>query len=347
MEAFLARDPNLKATAQRAFVAYAKSVFLMKNKDVFDVQALDTDKYAHSLGLAVSPRIRFLERHIKQKNQSTKKPQTIKGPTNNKIKFDSDDDDDNTDKNEQSETEEVDEVEEAGEIGEAEDDEEDSEAETQNISNNNVGKTSFQPKKSAFEVSDESENEDNLFTVKRKDHDIEDPLSDSEIVDFTRQPKNKKAVTKAAIAKKILKKKILPNKKTVFDDEGEKVYTEKDKRSELAQKYEEADEGGIDIETAKLVLKEEDKFDKQRFRDKIKAKHKEEKRKLKEQKRKEQEEHDDFGSESEAEEPDLSWLPDPNKIYDKNDEDDDIDKYETYEDFVKNKKSDDDVEIKT
>nr|CAD7423751.1 unnamed protein product [Timema monikensis] len=46
MEALLARDPNLKASAQRAFVTYAKSVFLMKNKQVFNVGALDTDAYS-------------------------------------------------------------------------------------------------------------------------------------------------------------------------------------------------------------------------------------------------------------------------------------------------------------
>jgi ATP-dependent RNA helicase DDX10/DBP4 len=46
MEALLARDTELKATAQRAFVSYIKSVFLMKDKKVFDVQALDTDAYA-------------------------------------------------------------------------------------------------------------------------------------------------------------------------------------------------------------------------------------------------------------------------------------------------------------
>lgn len=46
IEAFLARDPNLKASAQRAFVAYFKSVFLMKDKKVFQINALDTDSYA-------------------------------------------------------------------------------------------------------------------------------------------------------------------------------------------------------------------------------------------------------------------------------------------------------------
>lgn len=45
-----------------------------------------------------------------------------------------------------------------------------------------------------------------------------------------------------------------------------------------------------------MVLREEDKFDKQTFKEKVKAKHKEEKRKLKEQKKREQEaERDEFG----------------------------------------------------
>lgn len=46
MEALLARDVSLKESAQRAFVAYVKSVFLMKDKEVFNVRALNTDSYA-------------------------------------------------------------------------------------------------------------------------------------------------------------------------------------------------------------------------------------------------------------------------------------------------------------
>lgn len=72
MEAFLAKSPELKESAQRAFVAYAKSVFLMKNKDVFDINALDTDSYATSLGLAIPPRIRFLQRHNKKQADDNK-----------------------------------------------------------------------------------------------------------------------------------------------------------------------------------------------------------------------------------------------------------------------------------
>lgn len=46
LEALLARDVALKESAQRAFVAYVKSVFLMKDKEIFNVHALDTDAYA-------------------------------------------------------------------------------------------------------------------------------------------------------------------------------------------------------------------------------------------------------------------------------------------------------------
>lgn len=46
IEALLARDVLLKESAQRAFVSYIKSVFLMKDKEVFNVRALNTDLFS-------------------------------------------------------------------------------------------------------------------------------------------------------------------------------------------------------------------------------------------------------------------------------------------------------------
>lgn len=46
LEAFLARDVQLKESAQRAFMSYIKNIARMKDKEVFDVHALDTDAYA-------------------------------------------------------------------------------------------------------------------------------------------------------------------------------------------------------------------------------------------------------------------------------------------------------------
>lgn len=41
------------------------------------------------------------------------------------------------------------------------------------------------------------------------------------VEDNDKTSNKKKPVTKVAVAKKILKKKIIPNKKTLFDDEGQ------------------------------------------------------------------------------------------------------------------------------
>ncbi|ESO84953.1 hypothetical protein LOTGIDRAFT_81796, partial [Lottia gigantea] len=66
LEANCASCLELKAMAQRAFKAYIKNVFLMKDKSIFDVSKLDTELYARSIGLAFPPRIRFLQKHNKK-----------------------------------------------------------------------------------------------------------------------------------------------------------------------------------------------------------------------------------------------------------------------------------------
>lgn len=69
-QAFCARDVALKESAQRSFKAYFKSVHLMKDKEVFNVRALDHEKYATSLGLLIVPQLIFLGKN--QPNQEKK-----------------------------------------------------------------------------------------------------------------------------------------------------------------------------------------------------------------------------------------------------------------------------------
>lgn len=94
------------------------------------------------------------------------------------------------------------------------------------------------------------------------------------------------------------------------------------KTTEEGKHYEEAEEGGIDISEAKKVMKAEDKIDRKLFREKNKAKHREKKLKEKKLKKKERNNMDEekaySGSESDSSGPDLSWLPDPDKVYSKN-----------------------------
>lgn len=267
MEAYVAQSTELKESAQRAFIAYIKSVFLMKNKKIFDVESIDFDEYAKSLGLIVTPRVRFLQRIKKRKEKQ------LKGD----------------DAGESSEESELDE-------------EEKQKDKLKSIDLNAL-------------MAEDSDDDAGLMTIKRRNHDIED---DGETpMESIKEARKGKLQTKAALAKKLIKKKIVPNTKIVYDEEGNQVVnTAKQLQSDMAREYEEADEGGIDVEKAKELLREEDKFDKQRFKELIKQKHREQKKKLKKKVEKEEDEDDEadeFESGSD-EEPDLSWLPDYDKI---------------------------------
>ena len=62
------------------------------------------------------------------------------------------------------------------------------------------------------------------------------------------------------------------NKKGNFDEEGEAVSDiRRERQSELAKQYEREDKSGINIEKAKEILKLEDQFDKQIFREREKS----------------------------------------------------------------------------
>lgn len=71
-EGSLAADVELKESGQRAFKAYFKHIYLMKDKTVFNLNSLDKDAFSQSLGLLWAPRIRFLEK--KTGKNSHKKP---------------------------------------------------------------------------------------------------------------------------------------------------------------------------------------------------------------------------------------------------------------------------------
>ncbi|XP_076357012.1 putative ATP-dependent RNA helicase DDX10 isoform X2 [Tachypleus tridentatus] len=289
MEALCARDNSLKESAKRCFVAYLKSVFLMKDKKVFNIQSLDTDAYARSLGLAVTPRVRFLQKTLKK--QAVEK----KTKEENFSLVDSDN----------------------GSSSEAENRESKAASEVLNYFSNN-----------------ESSDED-LFTVKRviTYSDKKDEMKEDLELDLT-SSKTKRNLTKPAVAKKLKKKKIIPNKKIVFNEEGEpdEQYpttlmseTAKELQMELPE------EGGINIELTKRILQEEDKFDKQLYRQRIKEVHQEKRRKEKEARRLERglptksesrdKEEENSSSEDEAISTMIDELPDPDKVWGKTLED--------------------------
>ncbi|KAF8367372.1 hypothetical protein PRIPAC_85201, partial [Pristionchus pacificus] len=62
MQGVLAAFPELNQFAQKYVVSYLRSVYLMSNKNIFDVDSIDAKALAESLGLAAIKRIRFLQK---------------------------------------------------------------------------------------------------------------------------------------------------------------------------------------------------------------------------------------------------------------------------------------------
>lgn len=53
------KQPDIKYLAQKAFVTYVQSIHLQRDKEIFNLDKLDLDAYAASLGLPGTPQIRF------------------------------------------------------------------------------------------------------------------------------------------------------------------------------------------------------------------------------------------------------------------------------------------------
>ncbi|KAM7410694.1 hypothetical protein PAMA_001907 [Pampus argenteus] len=316
LEAFLAQEKEQKERAQRCFVSYLRSVYLMKNKDVFDVFKLQIHEYAVSLGLAVAPRVRFLNKAQVQRAE----------------------------KEEQQEEEQSEEEEELrsfktqlrGELphqenhsSESEDSDNDEEEEDQ----------SQTPLLSA----DDSEDDDDdlrdldLLTVKRKDVFNLDQNS-SEEPDEEHTKKKTEKETKFTEAKKVLKRNFQVNTKVTFSEEGKAVQLWPPVQHSVTGEEEEEEEevSGINVEKAQERLKREDQeFDKQEYSRKVKAKHREKRLKAKAARREASKQHGQKSDEEEEDEVvaylanhsedefDPSTLPDPDKQHSEEEEDDD------------------------
>lgn len=358
IEAFLAQNQELKESAQRALINYVKSIALMKDKDIFKVEALNIEAYAQSLGLMFAPRVKFLQgvKYFAEKKRTEKADGEDLA---SKLEFKQSDDESESDEEKSGEEESGEEEEESGSENETESESdsgsEDDEQESEEEEEEEEKKEEIQVKqtKKSTEVnankfhssSDEDDDEDDFMRIKRRDHEIEEETL-PEVPDLAeiKSRKQKKAVTKAALAKKLIKKKILPNKKVEFDEDGNEMETTNTLKSELAKEYEKSAESGIDILKARELIKEEDKFDKERFKKMVKAKHKEKKSKSKKDNDNEGQEQDDFGSDEESDGPDLSWMPDPDKVYDKSNVSDSDGENNFRHRQVVNSSSDDDSE---
>uniref|UniRef100_A0A9J8A9P4 ATP-dependent RNA helicase n=1 Tax=Cyprinus carpio carpio TaxID=630221 RepID=A0A9J8A9P4_CYPCA len=281
LEAFLAQEKEQKERAQRCFVSYLRSVYLMKNKDVFDVFQLKLPEYAMSLGLAVAPRVRFLNKAQQQKSGVMQDNSGAAGHESEdelksfKAQL----------KGEQSKSQSSQSEEEEEEEDDDDDVDEDEDEETLKPAALLCG----------FNEEDEDDQkEQDLLTVKRKDvfNINEESQDDDEGTDANAKNKKQKE-SKFKDAKKIQKKNFKVNTKKIFTEEGEVVQQWPPLQKTVVPDEEEEEEtSGINVEAAKERLRKEDQeFDKIEYRRKIKEKHREKRLKEKAARREASKQH--------------------------------------------------------
>uniref|UniRef100_F6ZEQ2 ATP-dependent RNA helicase n=1 Tax=Monodelphis domestica TaxID=13616 RepID=F6ZEQ2_MONDO len=351
LEAFLAQDQDLKERAQRCFVSYLRSIYLMKNKEVFDVNKLLLPEYALSLGLAVAQRVRFLQRIQKTMTNESLINQTDENKDGRKHVTSSLTNDEVEEfrayfnekmsilQKGEKKSGEKDKQNLANALDKEENGEEEKELEEE-IRQKNVEKVK-ESEVQALSATNET-SKDKVISVQSLDGDEED--EDGHDADFFRVKRHnvfgldlkettiqkkssnssiKKKATKVTEAKKVMKRKFKVNTKVTFTEDGELVQQWPPIQKSIVNKTEEEDEGpGINLEKAKERLQEEDKFDKEEYRKKIKAKHREKRLKEKESKREARKKQ--VKAQDEEEEAFLDWsddnsefdpstLPDPDK----------------------------------
>ncbi|CAB1427550.1 unnamed protein product [Pleuronectes platessa] len=304
--AFLAQEKEQKERAQRCFVSYLRSVYLMKNKEVFDVLKLQIQEFAVSLGLAVAPRVRFLNKVQAQTAEGDKQKEeqqseddqlrSFKAELRGSIPHG---------KGQNYQSEDSDEAGESGDeqnanqpktrlMGDDDDDDDLRDLDLLKVKTKNV-----------FSLTKEQENEGELSMSSKKEFGKETKFKD---------------------AKKVLKRNFHVNTKVTFNEEGDAVQLWPPVQRAVTDEDED-EVSGINVEKAKERLKHEDQvFDKREYSCKVKAKHREKRLKANAARREASRQHgqqseEDFEEEVVAylakhgeDEFDPSALPDPDNL---------------------------------
>uniref|UniRef100_A0A8D1EFR7 ATP-dependent RNA helicase n=1 Tax=Sus scrofa TaxID=9823 RepID=A0A8D1EFR7_PIG len=303
---------------------------------------------ARSLGLAVAPRIRFLQRMQKQPTKELEVSQDDKVVESSAPSLTNDEVEEfrayfsekmsilqkggkrpegteykqATGISDEEEEEKEDEVEMEEKLAKAK------ESQPQAVPGDKTSQKSKQAPMQFLDGDEEEEEEDGLdadfFKVKRRNVFGLD-LKETKTLQKKDPSKSsmKKKVTKVAEAKKVMKRNFKVNKKITFTDEGELVQQWPQVQKSVSKDNEDEDDsGGINLDKAKERLQEEDKFDKEEYRKKIKAKHREKRLKEREARReankrqaKAKDEEEAFldWSDDDTDGFDPSTLPDPDK----------------------------------
>ncbi|KAF8523754.1 DEAD-domain-containing protein [Hysterangium stoloniferum] len=266
LQNFAFKEPEIKYLGQRAFVSYMKSVYLQKDKSVFKLDELPVDKFAESLGLPGTPKIKFLKKDTAQKRKNAARiVQSIP------------EEDDNSDDLSSCEENE------AGDVSEKVPSKPTTvrtkydrmfERKNQNILSEHYSKLVDH----STDLLGEGDEDEDFITLKRADHALEgnEPV-------VTSAASSKRKMKEGQSKKAMLKYKGVGSK-LVFDDEGQahELYEMQD--DEAFRKGDVIAEGRKFAESERARLQEADVKDKEEAKDKKREK----KRKRKERERDEE-----------------------------------------------------------
>jgi ATP-dependent RNA helicase DDX10/DBP4 len=84
LQSIVAEHRDIKHLAERAFVSYVRSIFLMPNKDVFDFKSLPLKEFAESFGLVSIPELSILQAETHSVTKLQKLREKIKDKKNRK-----------------------------------------------------------------------------------------------------------------------------------------------------------------------------------------------------------------------------------------------------------------------
>ncbi|EAL65432.1 hypothetical protein DDB_G0284017 [Dictyostelium discoideum AX4] len=182
LSSFLSEKTDLKYLAQKSFVSYLRSVYRQSNKEIFKIQELNINEFSKSLGLLGTPNIQFGKASADSKNKSFVVSNIQKQLKDKKSKGEkdidsSDDDDDDEERNK---------------IGNSDDEDSEDDSDFQDDSDDDNKKVTKQQPKTNIEklfdrknanvmsetyqklrTKEEDEEDDSMFVVKRRDHDLD------------------------------------------------------------------------------------------------------------------------------------------------------------------------------
>ncbi|CAG8620139.1 2924_t:CDS:10, partial [Acaulospora colombiana] len=235
------KDPEIKYLGQKAFISYMRSVYLQSNKSIFKVDELPVDEFSASLGLPGTPKVKFVKK-------SQAKNAAYKGHLQNEVGFSLDFKDG---------------------LGDEESKDSKSKTRLEKIFCRKNMSVLADHYKKLVDHGDNAFNDedDELITLKRVDHDLPEELEHENHEDLSKRKLLKAKSKKHAI------KDAPRGSKLIFDEEGNphQIYEFQDEKTFHAAGNA-LDQKKTFLDKELRIMKEEDVIDKATAKEKLREK---------------------------------------------------------------------------